>query len=102
MILRAKKISGPDALKIGLVNEVWPLDVLFDRAHALAGELAEMPAMAVREMLRCIIGAEERSLDENIAAERRAVMATMGTPDQLEGGRAFLEKRKPRFNQASD
>ena len=30
--------------------------------------------------------------------ERRAVMATLGSPDQLEGMRAFLEKRKPRFN----
>ena len=33
MILRAKKISGPEALRIGLVNEVWPIDELF-RARA--------------------------------------------------------------------
>jgi enoyl-CoA hydratase len=98
MILRARKISGPEALRIGLVNEVWPLDELFQRARALALELAEMPAGAVRGMLRCIVGAGEKPLDEAIAEERRAVLSTMGTPDQREGMRAFLEKRKPRFN----
>jgi enoyl-CoA hydratase len=101
MILRAKKISGPEALRIGLVHEVWPIDELFRRAHALAHELAEMPAAAVREMLRCIVSAGERSLAESIADERRAVLATMGTPDQHEGMQAFLEKRRPRFHPES-
>jgi enoyl-CoA hydratase len=32
IVLRSKKISGPEALRTGLVNEVWPLDVLKDRA----------------------------------------------------------------------
>jgi enoyl-CoA hydratase len=36
-------------------------------------------------------------LAEGVAAERRAVMETMGTKDQREGMRAFLEKRKPVF-----
>jgi enoyl-CoA hydratase len=98
LILRAKKISGPEALRIGLVHEVWPLGELFARAHALAHELAEKPAVAVAGVLRSVVGAGERSLAEGIAAERRAVMSTMGTPDQREGIMAFLEKRAPRFN----
>jgi enoyl-CoA hydratase/carnithine racemase len=102
MILRAKKISGPEALRIGLVNEVWPLAELFERAHALAVELAEMPALAVAGMLRCIVGTGEKPLVDGIAEERRAVMSTMGTADQREGIQAFLEKRKPRFNRGSD
>jgi len=102
MILRAKKISGPEALRIGLVNEVWPIDELFERAQALAQELAEMPALAVAEMIRCVVGAGEKSLAEGIEAERRAVLSTMGTPDQLEGMHAFLEKRKPIFNRGPE
>jgi len=98
MILRAKKISGPEALRIGLVNAVWPLDELFQQARDLALELARMPAGAVRGMLRCIVGAGEKPLAEAIAEERRAVLATMGTPDQREGMQAFLAKRTPRFN----
>jgi enoyl-CoA hydratase len=98
LILRAKKISGPEALRIGLVHEVWPLGELFARAHALATELAEKPAIAVAGVLRSVVGAGEKPLAEGIAAERRAVMSTMNTPDQREGILAFLEKRKPRFN----
>jgi enoyl-CoA hydratase/carnithine racemase len=102
LILRAKKISGPEAHRIGLVNEVWPIEELFARARDLARELAEMPATAVAGMLRCIVGAGEKPLDEGIAEERRVVLATMGTPDQREGIRAFLEKRKPRFNRGAE
>ena len=102
MILRAKKISGPEALRIGLVNEVWPIDELFQRARDLALELTSMPAAAVGEMLRCVVGAGDEPLAEGIAAERRAVLATLGTPDRREGIQAFLEKRKPRFNRESE
>ena len=101
MILRAKKISGPEALRIGLVNEVWPKSELFRAAQDLARELADQPASAVAGVLRCVVEAGEKSLAEGIAEERRAVMATMGTPDQREGIQAFLEKRAPRFNRES-
>lgn len=101
MILRARKISGPEALRIGLVHEVWPLGDLFQRAQELAAELAEMPAVAVAGVLRCVVGAGEKPLVEALAEERRAVLATMGTPDQREGIQAFLEKRRPRFNRES-
>jgi len=97
MILRAKKISGPEALRIGLVNEVWPNAELEDRAHALAQELAAMPPLAVAGVLKCIVTAGEKTLVEGLAAERRGVLATMGTKDQLEGMRAFREKRRPSF-----
>ena len=101
MLLRAKKISGPEAHRIGLVSEVWPLDELFQRAQDLALELAEKPVIAVAGVLRCVVGAGEKSLAEGIAEERLAVSSTMGTADQREGIKAFLEKRRPRFNRGS-
>ncbi|MGF1454495.1 MAG: enoyl-CoA hydratase/isomerase family protein [Alphaproteobacteria bacterium] len=99
MILRAKKISGPEALRIGLVNEVWPLHELKDRAIALAEELAAMPRLAVKGVLDCIVGHETKSLYESLADERRAVRMNARTPDAIEGMMAFLEKRAPVFNQ---
>ena len=98
MILRAKKISGPEALRIGLVQEVWPNAELKGRAHALARELALMPPIAVAGVLRCVVSAAEKPLEAALAEERRAVIRTMGTKDQQEGMRAFLEKRRPRFS----
>lgn len=97
MILRAKMISGPEALRIGLVHAVWPNSELRRRAHELAQELAAMPPIAVAGVLKCVIGAGVKPLEEALAEERRAVMQTIGTKDQQEGMRAFLEKRKPNF-----
>lgn len=97
MILRGKKISGPEALRIGLVSEVWPLEEIEARALEVAKELAAMPPIAVAGVLRCVINAEHLTLEESLVDERRAVMATMGTKDQREGMQAFLEKRRPHF-----
>jgi len=99
MILRAKKISGPEALRIGLVHEVWPIDQLKDKALELAKSLAEMPAQAVKSMLNVIVDGREKTLGELIEAEKNAVRENRGTPDSQEGMRAFLEKRDPVFNQ---
>lgn len=97
MILRAKKISGPEALRIGLVQEVHPAAELKSAAHALAKELEAMPAVAVAGVLDCIVGAGSSSLETALAAERRAVRRVGRTKDQIEGMMAFLEKRKPVF-----
>jgi enoyl-CoA hydratase len=97
MILRARKISGPEAYRIGLVNEVVPNDRLKPRAREIALELASMPPLAVSEMLRCVVRYGDRPLQEGLFEERRAVVRTMGTRDNIEGMTAFLEKRKPVF-----
>ncbi len=94
MILRAKHISGPEAYRIGLGNEVVPNKELKERALAIAQELTAMPPKSVSEIMRCVIEVGERSLRE----ERRAVLATRGTKDGREGMMAFLEKRKPVFS----
>ena len=100
MILRGKKISGPEALRIGLVGQVFPHDKLKAEAISLAEELASMPRLAVRGMLACLVGSETKTLEESLRDERDAVNATFGTPDQQEGMMAFLEKRAPVFNRS--
>ena len=98
LILRGKKVSGPEALRIGLVHEVWPLAELKQRAIDLAHELASQPAAAVKGVMNVVVGSEDRELNALLKAERDAVMATFGTADQQEGMLAFLEKRQPVFN----
>ena len=99
MILRAKKISGQEAHRIGLVHEVWPLGELKDKAFELAVSLAKMPSQAVRSMMEVIVDGREKSLDQLIRAEKKAVSDNRGSPDSEEGMQAFLEKREPVFNQ---
>lgn len=98
MILRARKIDGHEALRIGLVTEVVPLDELKARAQALGEELAAQPRLAVMGVLDTVVGYHTKTLAESIEDEKRAVAETLGTPDSQEGMMAFLEKRKPVFN----
>ena len=98
MILRARKIDGYEALRIGLVTEVVPLDELKARAQALGEELAAQPRLVVQGVLDTVVGYHTKTLAESIEDEKRAVAATLGAPDSQEGMMAFLEKRKPVFS----
>ena len=98
MILRGKMVDGPEALRIGLVQEVWPNDQLQQKALELAHELASQPPLAVQGVLKTIIEGEDATLDEALALEREAVHFTTGTNHAIEGYMAFLEKREPDFS----
>jgi len=98
MILRARKIDGQEALRIGLVHSIYPLAELKAAAWKLALELAQQPPLAVAGALRCIVGAGEKTLDAALQAERQAFLRCAQSNDQAEGVRAFLEKRQPVFN----
>ena len=99
MILRARKIDGQEAYRIGLVTELVSIETIKDRAQALGEELAAQPQKAVQSMLEVVVGHETETLDRSMADETAAVAANRGTRDSEEGMRAFVEKRKPVFNQ---
>jgi enoyl-CoA hydratase len=99
MILRGRKIDGAEAYHIGLVTELHPVGELKARAQALGEELAAQPRLAIKSMLNTIVGFETKSLETSIADELDAAAANRGSADAQEGMRAFLEKRKPVFNQ---
>ena len=98
LILRAKTVSGPEALSLGLVTEVWPNAELKQRAVDLAAELAAQPRIAVAAMLRCLVTSDEKTLQQSLVDERAAFHATLGSPDMVEGMTAFMEKRQATFN----
>ena len=100
MILRAKTVSGPEALSLGLVTEVWPNAELTQRAVDVAAELAAQPRVAVAAMLRCLVTSAEKTLQQSLSDERAAFHATLGSPDMVEGMTAFLEKRQAVFNRS--
>ena len=99
MILRGRTIDGEEALKHGLVTEVWPLSELKQKAQALGEELAKQPRLAIRGILDTVVGYESKSLQQSILDERAAVHLTRDTADSREGMLAFMEKRDPVFNQ---
>lgn len=99
MILRRRKIDGPEALRIGLVHALHPLAELKAAAIALAIDLAMQPHPSVAGVLRSVVGAEHLPLADALAIERQAVIACIRSGNQDEGLRSFLEKRSPQFPQ---
>lgn len=97
MILRARKIDGEEALRIGLVQSLHPVRELKEAAHALALELAAMPRQAVAAAMQCVAAVDDSSQSEALALERRFVLECAGSAAQREGFAAFLEKRPPDF-----
>jgi enoyl-CoA hydratase len=97
MILLGQMYSARDAERFGLVNRVVPPG----EAERVAGEWAEVLAskgpLAVREAKAAIDLAGDFPLDAGLAAELDASERLFRSADMLEGARAFLEKRAPRF-----
>ena len=98
MILRARKIDGAEAFRIGLVTELVPLELLKARAQALGEELAAQPRLAVKGVLDTVVNFGSKTIQESVEDEKQASQNSLNTPDWQEGMAAFLEKRKPIFN----
>ena len=86
-----------EALSWGMVDEVTPTGGALSRARAWAAKVADLPPLPVR-MTKEAINAQAGALHRATSAmDRDQWMLTSQTSDFAEGGRAFAEKRKPRF-----
>lgn len=93
-----RQYDANEAERMGLVNKVVPLDRLEDTCVEWAETMMERSPLALR-MIKAGLNAE---LDGQAGIQEFAGDATMlyYTMDEAqEGGKAFLEKRKPNFDQ---
>ena len=97
LVLTGRRFGAAEALELGLVNRVAPDDEWLDAALALAREVAEKPPIASRLAKQAVLVAEETALSPGLENERRLYELAMATEDRVEGMRAFLEKRDPKF-----
>ncbi|MBQ2382163.1 MAG: 1,4-dihydroxy-2-naphthoyl-CoA synthase [Succinivibrio sp.] len=92
-----RQYSAQEALQMGLVNTVVPFEELENETVQWAERMMEMSPLALR-MIKAGLNAE---LDGQAGIQELAGDATMlyyMTDEAQEGGRAFLEKRKPNFS----
>lgn len=94
LIYSAKNIKADEALRIGLVNAVYPLAELLPAAVKLAETIARNAPIAVRACKRAINEGLELPMDEAIVLEEKLFGSCFETADQKEGMGAFLEKRR--------
>ena len=97
MILTADMIDASEALRVGLVNKVYPQSELQSKAFELASKIASKGQQAIRLALKAVKVVNEVSLHEGQNMEAALFALCCGTDDFKEGTQAFLEKRKPAF-----
>ena len=94
MIYGARNIKAEEAYRIGLVNNVYPLEELMPAAKKLAATIARNAPIAVRNCKRAINEGLQVDMDQAVVIEETLFGNCFETYDQKEGMAAFLEKRK--------
>jgi enoyl-CoA hydratase len=88
-------IPAPEALRIGLVDEVVPATRLLDRGRELAHTIATMAPLAIAGCLEAVDRSSDLDLEAALDVEAKIFGRLCGTQDKTEGTQAFLDKRPP-------
>jgi len=97
LAMLSEVIDAAEALRIGLVNRVVPAAALAEETAKLAGRLAAGPTVAYAGVRHLMRQSFDRTLDQQLDAERDRFLATAATSDFIEGVSAFIAKRRPDF-----
>ena len=90
-------IEAPEALRIGLVDEVVPAADLMPRARALAEKIAGKSPVALSLIKEAVRSSMRMPLDEGLRHEATLFGLVFSSDDKREGVAAFLGKRTPEF-----
>jgi 2-(1,2-epoxy-1,2-dihydrophenyl)acetyl-CoA isomerase len=97
IMLLAERFDAAEALRLGIVNRVVPVDALQDAVTQWAQSIARGPRLALRNTKRLVRSGAQRALSEQLHAEAESFMACVADDAFVEGVRAFLEKRPADF-----
>jgi enoyl-CoA hydratase len=95
LVYLGQALAAADALRIGLVDRVVPVERLAEEAASLARELAAKAPLALAQAKRATAVAADADLATGCRYETEAFGVTFASEDRVEGLRAFLEKRAP-------
>jgi 2-(1,2-epoxy-1,2-dihydrophenyl)acetyl-CoA isomerase len=91
------RVDAGTCLRLGLLNWLVPEGELRSRTTELASRLAHGPRLALRNMKRNLLLAEQAGLDEAMDVEVALHKECGITDDHREAVAAFVEKREARF-----
>ncbi len=97
LIYSASTIKSDEALRIGLVNAVYPQEELMDKAIELAETIIKNAPLALQKAKQCINNEYDMDVNQAIEYENNKFAECFLTSDQKNGMQAFLEKKKYDF-----
>lgn len=97
MMMLGEKIGARQAEEWGLIFRAVDDAALMDEAQELAQRLAEGPTLAYATMKRNIATALDGTINDVLLAEAEGQRAAGASADAMEGGMAFLQKRRAAF-----
>ena len=96
LVYSALNIKADEALRIGLVNAVYPQAELMENVLKLAGKIAKNAPIAVRNCKKAINGGISLPIEKAVEVEEKLFGSCFETHDQKEGMACFLSREKPK------
>jgi enoyl-CoA hydratase/carnithine racemase len=98
MLFSARMVDAGDALRMGLVNRVFPQGQFLENVYAFAKELAHnVSPRSLRVMKEQVYSAMFQTLEEAFDSSEQEMLQSLQCDDFKEGVAHFLEKRAPAF-----
>ncbi|MCU0613971.1 MAG: enoyl-CoA hydratase-related protein [Desulfobacterales bacterium] len=95
LLLYGDLINAGEALSLGLINKIVPVDQLEAETQKWAETLAQKSPIAVQIAKNAFYTAEDMAYDRQFDFMNEAFARLCSTDDAKEGVKAFFEKRKP-------
>jgi enoyl-CoA hydratase len=97
LLLSGRMMDAREAELAGLVSRTVPREELLEAARSVAKTVASYSRPVLKLLKQSILQAHAMQLSEGLAFERKLFQMTFGFDDRKEGMEAFIEKRKPSF-----
>ncbi len=98
MIFTGRLISAQEALDCGIINRAVPETSLMEETMKMAGRISQKSSLSI-SLAKEAINSQWKPLEDAFSLETRLYSQILLHNDGKEGIKAFLEKRKPSYNE---
>lgn len=98
LLISGRRVRAPEALRMGLVNQVFPREKLAQETYAYAKDIAELVSpRSARVLKQQVWELPFQTFAEAVISSNEDMLLSNQCADHKEGASAFLEKRRPNF-----